>query len=61
MIAAAAPASACAAITQPKLGERTIISSATANTATMKRKISTQPTRCPSFAPTITSAATTRP
>ncbi len=61
MIAADAPASACAPITHHTVGENTMISAETAKTATTMRKISTHPTRCPSFAPTMTSAATAMP
>ncbi len=42
-------------------GEKIIVTAETANIATTTRNTMTQPTRCPIFAPTMTSAATTSP
>lgn len=61
MIAAPAPASAWAAMTHPTDGAVTIMAEEAPKTTITERKIRDQPTRRPSFAPTITSAATTSP
>ena len=61
MIAADAPARAWPAIAHPTEGEKTIISDEAAKTTMTARKIRTQPRRCPSLAPVMTSAATTSP
>ena len=61
MIAAEAPASACPAMAQATVGEKIIRREERAKTTTTTRKIRTHPTRCPSLAPVITNAATTRP
>ena len=61
MMAADAPATACAAITQATDGERTIISAEPANAATTTLNTTIQPTRWPILAPTMTRAATTKP
>ena len=61
MMAAEAPARACARMTRPIEGEKIIVTAETANIATTTRNTMTQPTRCPTLAPTMTRAATTSP
>src|SRR5690554_5795480 len=61
MIAAEAPATACAAMTHSTEGASTIMRADPANIATTIRNMSTQPTRWPIFAPTMTRAATVSP
>ncbi len=61
MTAALAPASPCAAITHPTEGAVTIMAEEMPKTTITVRKIRDHPTRRPSFAPTITRAATTSP
>ncbi len=61
MTAAEAPATACPAIAQSTEGESSIIGADTPKETMTIRKMRTQPTRWPSFAPVITSVATARP